>query len=312
MTYNVEGLPEPARFNRSAKLAEIRKRINEMMATKSAPDILVVQEMFSDDAIAKLKALAYPNFIYGPTKADVGGAAMSAVRLAGLSPPPVKLQPSGVAIFSRYPINFRRKRAFGLLTCAGIDCLANKGGLLAQISIPGVPVPLYVATTHMNAQDVSKAPERMHLAAHQQQTRELAALLETSDATGPLIIAGDFNMRSAPKRYQTFKRLIPYPTAHHYCQRHRDQCRSQIPLDQPDPWLTTQDLQFFRDGSAVGIQPEALELRFRTDVARESLSDHSAQLVRWRLRWPMLMTPMPGSCDYQPSLLDRLIPKTGI
>lgn len=312
MTYNVEGLPEPARFNRSPKLAEIRRRINAMMAKKKAPDILVVQEMFSDDAIAKLKALAYPNFIYGPTKADVGGAAMSAVRLAGLNPPPAKLQPSGVAIFSRFPIKFRRKRAFGLLTCAGIDCLANKGGLLAQISIPGVPVPLYIATTHMNAQKVSQAPEWMHLAAHQKQTRELAVLLTKSDATGPLIIAGDFNMQDAPKRYEAFKRLIPYPSAHHYCQQHRDTCTSQVPLDQPEPWLTTQDLQFFRDGAAVSLRPESLELRFRTDVARERLSDHSAQFVRWRLRWPMLMAPMPGSCDYQPPLLDRLFPKTGV
>lgn len=312
MTYNVEGLPEPARFNRGANLAEIRKRINELMAQNRAPDILVVQEMFSDDAIAKLKALAYPNFIYGPTKADVGGSAMAAVRLAGLNPPPAKLQPSGVAIFSRFPIKFRRKRAFGLFNCAGIDCLANKGGLLAQISIPGVPVPLYIATTHMNAQDVSKVPEAMHLAAHRRQTIELAALLKQSDANGPLIVAGDFNMRRAPKRYHSFRRLIPYPTALHYCQRHRDTCMSQIPLDQPEPWLTTQDLQFFRDGAAASLRPEKLELKFRTDVARERLSDHSAQLVRWRLRWPMLMAPTPGSCDYQPPLLDRLFSKTGV
>lgn len=312
MTYNVEGLPEPARFGRVDKLAEIKRRIDRMMANGTAPDILVVQEMFSEEAIAMLKAMAYPNFAYGPTTADFGGSADSAVRLAGVEPPRAKLQPSGVAIFSRFPIKFRSKRAFGVFNCAGIDCLANKGGLLAQISIPGLPVPLYVATAHMNAQDVSKVPESMHLSAHRRQAAELAELLKESTSDSPLIVAGDFNMRRAPKRYQTFHSLIPHPTVHQYCQRHRDQCRSEVPLDGPAPWLTTQDLQFFRDGSSVSLRPETLELRFRKDDPQDGLSDHDAQLVRWRLRWPMLMTPQPGSCDYQPRLFERLFPKTGV
>lgn len=312
MTYNVEGLPEPARFGRKGKLAEIKRRINKMMAEGKAPDILVVQEMFSEDAITLLKSMAYPNFTYGPTAADFGGAAVAAVRLAGLQPPPAKLQPSGVAIFSRFPIKSRRKRPFGLFNCAGIDCLANKGGLLTQISIPGVPVPLYIATAHMNAQAVSKVPESLHLPAHRRQAAELAELLRESKEDSPLIIAGDFNMRQAPKRYRTFHNLIPYPSAHHYCKLHRNQCRSEVPLDGPMPWLTTQDLQFFRGGAAVSLRPETLELRFKTDSPSDALSDHSAQLVRWRLSWPMLMTPIPGSCEYKPPLFERLFPKTGI
>lgn len=312
MTYNVEGLPEPARFGRSRKLAEIKRRIDRMMSEGKAPDILVIQEMFSKEAIAMLKAMAYPNFTYGPTTADIGGTAVKALRLAGVEPPTVKLQPSGVAIFSRFPIIFRHKRAFGIFNCAGIDCLANKGSLLATISIPGVPVPLDVATAHMNAQNVSRVPESIHLPAHQRQTAELAELLKESKGDSPLIVAGDFNMRAAPKRYETFHRLIPYPTAHQYCQKHRDQCRSEVPLDGPEPWLTTQDIQFFRNGASVSLRPETLELRFKSDDPVDGLSDHSAHLVRWRLSWPMLMSPLPGSCEYQPPLFERLFPKAGV
>ena len=37
------------------------------------------------------------------------------------------------------------------MACAGFDCLANKGVLLARIAVPGMAQPLTVANAHLNA-----------------------------------------------------------------------------------------------------------------------------------------------------------------
>jgi endonuclease/exonuclease/phosphatase family metal-dependent hydrolase len=300
MTYNVEGLPPELHGDRAKDLGLIKQSFNAMIAKGTAPDILVVQEMFTDDAIQKLRAIRYPNFIYGPTRRDVK-APLPVVRLAGYAPqmPNVRAQPSGLAIFSRYPVTAHRKRAFGYTSCSGADCLANKGMMIADIAIPGVPVPLRVATTHMNAQDASGMPERVHRHAHRQQSGELADFLNDSDDQTPMIIAGDFNMRSSPARFAHFNARIPHITAHHYCHQNRAECSAAIPLRVSAPWLTTQDLQFFKDGIAAKLRPVALSHWFDAPQRGGALSDHAAQRVRWTLRWPIHLQPMAGSCDYK-------------
>ena len=40
---------------------------------------------------------------------------------------------------------------FGRHSCAGYDCLANKGVMLIEIAIPGMPEPLFVLNTHLNS-----------------------------------------------------------------------------------------------------------------------------------------------------------------
>lgn len=300
MTYNVEGLPPELHGDRAKDLARIKQSFNDMIAKDTAPDILVVQEMFTDDAIAKLRAIRYPNFIYGPTRRDVV-APLPVVRLAGYAPqmPSIRAQPSGVAILSRYPVTAHRKRAFGYISCSGADCLANKGMMIADIAIPGVPVPLRVATTHMNAQDASGMPERVHLHAHRQQSEELADFLGDFDDQAPMIIAGDFNMRASPARFAHFNSRIPHITAHHYCNQNRGECSAAIPLQPPAPWLTTQDLQFFKNGSAAKLRPVQLSHWFDTPERGGALSDHAAQRVRWTLSWPIHLKPLAGSCDYK-------------
>jgi endonuclease/exonuclease/phosphatase family metal-dependent hydrolase len=300
MTYNVEGLPREFHGDRAKDLTRIKQSFNAMIAKGTAPDILVVQEMFTDDAIAKLRAIRYPNFIYGPTRRDVE-APLPVVRLAGYAPemPNIRAQPSGVAILSRYPVTAHRKRAFGYYSCSGADCFANKGMMIAEIGIPGVPVPIRVATTHMNAQDASGMPSRVHLHAHRQQSEELADFLNDFDDQAPIIIAGDFNMRASPARFAHFNSRIPHITAHHYCHKNRDECRALIPLPAPAPWLTTQDLQFFKDGSAAKLRPVQLSHWFDSAAQGGVLSDHAAHRVRWTLSWPMFTQPTSGSCDYK-------------
>jgi endonuclease/exonuclease/phosphatase family metal-dependent hydrolase len=308
MTYNVEGLPPQFHGDRSEDLTRIKQSFNAMIADGTAPDILVVQEMFTDDAIEKMRAIRYPNFIYGPTRRDVE-APLPVVRIAGLAPemPNVRMHPSGLAIFSRYPITTHKKRAFGYASCSGADCAANKGMVIAEISIPRIPVPLRVATTHMNAQNASGMPERVHRHAHRQQSEELADFLGDFDGEAPMIIAGDFNMRASPARFAHFNARIPHKTAHHYCHENSKECSATISLTSPTPWLTTQDLQFFKDGVAAKLRPVKLSHWFDAPERGGALSDHAAQRVRWTLSWPIHLQPLAGSCDYKGiPALDRL------
>jgi endonuclease/exonuclease/phosphatase family metal-dependent hydrolase len=309
MTYNVEGLPPELHGDRSKDLARIKHSFDVMIAKGDAPDILVVQEMFTEAAITKLRAIGYPNFIYGPTRRDIE-APLPVVRLAGYAPqmPNVKAQPSGLAIFSRYPITAHRKRAFGYTSCSGADCLANKGMVIAEVAIPGIPVPIRVATTHMNAQDVSGMPEPAHRHTHRQQSNELAEFLSGFDDQAPMIIAGDFNMRASPARFDHFTAKIPHETAHHYCYQNPRECSAAIPLTAPTPWLTTQDLQFFKDGNVTKLRPVKLSHWFDSEKNGGELSDHYAQRVTWELRWPMHIQPILGSCDYKGiPMLDSLL-----
>jgi endonuclease/exonuclease/phosphatase family metal-dependent hydrolase len=309
MTYNVEGLPPEFHGDRSQDLARIQQSFNAMIANGSAPDIVVVQEMFTDDAIAKLRAIKYPNFSYGPLRRDIPEP-LPAVRFAdyAIAAPNIRMQPSGLAIFSRYPIKTVRKRAFGYTSCSGADCFANKGMMIAQIAIPGMPVPLQVATTHMNAQDASGMPERLHLNAHHQQSKELRDFLSDFDNQAPMIIAGDFNMRASPARFARFTSLIPHKSAHHYCHYNRNLCRSSVPLKSAAPWLTTQDLQFYKDGASAKLRPVELSNWFNAPNRGGKLSDHDAQLVHWKLSWPIHTRPISGSCDFKgiPSLKELL------
>ena len=68
---------------------------------------------------------------------------------------------SGLTILSNFPIEERSSQPFYRGACGGYDCLANKGILLVAITIPGVPEPIEIFTTHMNSKRASgESPER--------------------------------------------------------------------------------------------------------------------------------------------------------
>src|SRR6187455_2984135 len=59
LTYNIEGLPFPARADRGADLREIARRLAEFRSTGQAPDIVVFQEVFSKDAARAVTDTGY-------------------------------------------------------------------------------------------------------------------------------------------------------------------------------------------------------------------------------------------------------------
>src|SRR5262245_8078829 len=66
LTYNIEGLPFPARNNRGPYLREIAQRLADFRASGEGPDIILFQEVFSKDAARAVTEAGYRSVATGP------------------------------------------------------------------------------------------------------------------------------------------------------------------------------------------------------------------------------------------------------
>ena len=290
LTYNVEGLQWPARRGRAPKLARIGEILRSLRSQGRAPDVVLFQEVFSRAAVRAVKDSGYPYMIGGPSRTSSSTDTVADARRKG-RPRPTKGEigfrfiGSGLVIASRWPVTFAVRDAYSRKTCAGFDCLSNKGVVLVRIALPGVPTPVEIADTHMNAQKASKVSTERHRAAHRYQSEELALFLERHHAPqAPLILGGDFNMRRSMERFAAFRSRIPFAQVHEHCAP-PGRCDVRLSWDGDAPWMDTQDLQFFASGGEVQVTPLRVEAMF--DGAPESprLSDHDGLRVLYRLSW---------------------------
>jgi endonuclease/exonuclease/phosphatase family metal-dependent hydrolase len=296
LTFNIEGLGFPARSGRAAELKQIGARLAAMRAAGTGPDIILFQEMFSGTAKAAVAASGYPAIASGPrrTTRASGSTSEALPGKAKLKRGEVGLHftGSGLAIASRYPILSTQMRAYGKSACAGIDCLANKGIMLARIAILGVPTPIDIYDTHMNSKGASKAPEPRHLAAHDRQALEASQFIDsTHDDAFPVILGGDFNMRHSESRWENFSRYQSLSLVHRVCADQASECDVRMSWDGDAPWMDTQDLQFFWSGDLASIRPVRVEAVFDGSPDSPQLSDHDGFMVTYRIEWPSGATP---------------------
>lgn len=301
LIYNVEGLPWPARKGRARYLDKIGAELGNLRKTGAAPDIVMLQEVFSPRAVKILSRTGYPNIAAGPgakaqrrlRSAEIPEAFVKGRRLLKGEKGPVLLG-SGLYVLSRFPIISVETEPFSRHACAGLDCMSNKGVLLARIAVPGAPTPIDVFTTHMNAQHASRVDiERTH-AAHAFQTDESAIFLSWArDDRNPLIFGGDFNMRNAQSRLDHFAYRKPYAIVRQYCTVVVADCDIKMSWDGDEPWLDTQDLQGFESGEIADIRPIRAEVIFDRPENGGKLSDHDGYLVAYRLSWPAALAPLP-------------------
>jgi endonuclease/exonuclease/phosphatase family metal-dependent hydrolase len=307
LTYNMEGLAWPARHGRAAELREIGRQLNALRSRGSDPDIVLFQEMFRGVAKEAVAATGYPAIASGP-----GRTTRPSVKEVAPLPGRAKIQRgelgfhltgSGLAIASRYPILETQTRAYGKKACAGFDCLANKGIMLARLRIPGVPGDIDIYNTHMNAARASKAPQSRNLAAHERQALQASEFIETThdDAT-PVILGGDFNMRHSEERWENFSRYQSLKLVHQVCADPTSRCDVRMSWDGDAPWMDTQDLQFFWPGRAVSIRPVRVEALFDGTPGSPRLSDHDGFMVTYELSW-LASASMPASCSAGPNRL---------
>lgn len=287
LIYNIEGLPWPARSGRAPSLTQIGTILKQLNASGDAPDLVLFQEAFSKAAIRSVKGSGYPYMAGGPSRTQ-RSIDRTQVRKPGRPPwlkgeLGIRFAGSGLVIASRYPLMAIMSDPYSRKTCAGFDCLSNKGVMMVRVAVPGLPSPVDVASTHMNAQRASKVQERRHLAAHQAQVRELRLFLDRyHDPRNPLILGGDFNMRGSTARFETFRRHVPMTLVHEHCLAVPG-CDIALSWDGDEPWMDTQDLQLFSSGARVAVRPIRVEAMFDGSAGSPRLSDHDGFRVTYRL-----------------------------
>ena len=292
LTYNLEGLGWPARSRRARALQDIGRRLAAMRAAGTAPDVVMFQEMFSGAAKRTVADSDYPAIVTGPRRTTRPDASTTE-RLPGKARIKrgeigLRMTGGGLAIASRYAITHRAARAYGHRSCAGFDCLANKGIVLARITLPGVPTPIDLYDTHMNSRGASRAPAARSLAAHDRQALEASEFIDrTHDDRYPLIFGGDFNMRHSEERWENFSRYQSLLLVHRVCIAPGSGCDVRMSWDGDAPWMDTQDLQFFWSGAQMSIRPIRVEATFDGGPSGPRLSDHDGFLVTYELKWPV-------------------------
>lgn len=301
LSYNIEGLGWPARGGRRPSLRAISRRLANLRDAGEAPDVIMVQEMFSRAAIRSMVDTGYANRVTGPARTQ-----RKTMPPADPMPGPYRwtkgemgfhVLNSGLAIFSRFPITHSRSEPYGAHRCAGFDCLSNKGVLFARMAIPGVPVAIDLFNTHLNSQKTSGVAPARHTLSHDLQSRELAAFLDrNAHPDAPMILGGDFNMKDSPERFAQFgvvsDRMM---LVHEWCARQRLLCDVRLSWDGDEPWMDTHDLQLFRGTRDAILTPIRVEAMFDGSPGDPQLSDHDGFLVTYRLSWnnPVSARPNP-------------------
>jgi len=284
MTYNVEGLPWPVRLGRAEKLVAIGERLAHMRQQGRQPRVLLLQEAFSDDARA-IRALAgYRHAAYGPA-ADMRAPAAFApdpdFEAAGSlfkGERSGKLLDSGLIILSDYPIVSVRTEPFPV--CAGYDCLANKGMMIAMIAVPGAPVPIALVNLHMNARKASGVSYTRANAAYRRQAQALRRFLDQHAAGLPTIVAGDFNIgRSAARRAMVRDALAwrdggaPSDVLS-ACASASTACQGGLPADAQRSMRRAKDWQFLLGGGGSEWRVRRVVAPFGREKGGGMLSDH--------------------------------------
>ncbi|MET1755016.1 endonuclease/exonuclease/phosphatase family protein [Novosphingobium sp. RD2P27] len=290
LTYNIEGLAWPARRGRARYLREIGARLAKLREAGQSPDVVLFQEVFSNNAKRAVAATGYSATTSGP-KRTTRAPRPRPDPLPGRSSPKrgelgIRFLGSGLAIASRYPIVHTEVQAYGRRSCAGIDCLSNKGLVLARIIMPGVPTPVDLYNTHMNSRLASRAPAEREAAAHDRQSLMASEFINRTHLDAyPLVFGGDFNMANSEARWDHFSRHQSLSLVHHVCNEPSSGCDVRMSWDGDAPWMDTQDLQFFWSGDVVSIRPVRVEAMFDGSPGSPMLSDHDGFLVTYELAW---------------------------
>lgn len=311
LTYNIEGLPWPARSNRGPELEEIGQRLAAFRSAGEGPDIIVFQEVFSKDAARAVQATGYRSITSGPgrrsaqapnTEGGLPGRRRALRGEIGLN-----FTSSGLVMATDYPMISTAYMPFARGSCAGFDCLSNKGVLFAELAIPGVPGRVDIYTTHMNSQGASGVSEERHAPAHARQTAEMAEFARThGSADDPLVAAGDFNMRNSDARYYTFTREVPLDNVHRYCSENPGACEIKQEWPHDDQWRRVQNLQLYTSGDDVTVRPIRVEGMFDGGPSGPVLSDHNGFRVTYEFSWPVGEGTEQPTCPWKPgSALQR-------
>lgn len=212
MTYNVMGLPWPVAFGREEALGQIADRLADLRAQRRQPHILLLQEAFIADPVEFARRAGYAHVAAGPDVAMRSPVTSLPADQAFLQDARWdrgeaigKRMGSGLLILSDWPIMAVDRIAYPAFACAGFDCLANKGAMIAHLRVPGVAAPVAIVNSHLNARKAAGVPVARSLRAFDRQAGLLTAFVNRHvPRDRMMILGGDFNIGGDRQRIAAF------------------------------------------------------------------------------------------------------------
>lgn len=297
MTYNVKGLPWPIAQGRSEALRQIAVRFRTLRRAGRQPRVILLQEAFSAEAALLATGAGYPYVVSGPdtdfrtpATIDKGDAEYLKQIRWDRGEQIGKQLDSGLIILSDYPIIRADRMAFPDFACAGFDCLANKGVLIAHLDVPGSG-PVSIVNAHLNARRAAGVPVGRSQRAYERQVDLMARFVARhAPRSRPLILGGDMNVGHDPDRRQAFfggfTRLgLRFVTpGFSGAQQALDRGAATGAGVRDDLALAARhakDWLFARDADGAAMQVVRAEVPFGSEGQGEPLSDHFGYVIHY-------------------------------
>ena len=290
LTYNVKGLPWPLANSRSNSLKKIGERLRQLRVKGQQPEIVLLQEVFTDDARKIAQISGYRYVADGPSADDQSAIKATqadrqfAAEGSWLKGENIgKLAGSGLQILSDFPITAVYKNPFPDYGCAGYDCLSNKGAMLAVIDVEPLGTFVQIGNIHMNSKRHSRASPERRIFAYQRQVDATYDFFKSHyDERYPLVFGGDFNIGYMAKRADIlFEKDWPIKLQNDglrtLATRTSMQPDAQVALDKSADW------QFSKSGRRALIQIKSVDVPFRKSKLGQSLSDHVGYTINYGL-----------------------------
>jgi len=287
LSYNIEGLPWPARSGRGADLTRIAAQLEGLRAAGQQPHVVLFEEAFSRDARAIAAKAGYRYIADGPGASDAGAPPASIADKAFKAAARFfsgekwgKWRGSGLRIASDFPILDVKRLAY--TTCAGMDCLANKGAMLVTIAVPGVAQPVAIVDTHLNSRRAARVSADRSFYAYQRQVDALTDFVRANIRPGmPFIVAGDFNAGQEPRRRDYLLRQAaewrsdaPVRAALDTCLQAGNLCPTANRADLAFSQKRGRDYQLFASGEGASLTLKSMAALFGHGSDGRMLSDH--------------------------------------
>jgi endonuclease/exonuclease/phosphatase family metal-dependent hydrolase len=297
MTYNIKGLPWPIALGRETALASIADRLASLRRNGRQPHIILLQEAFTPEAARIAARAGYAHVAAGPDASFRTSIAPDRDDIAYLADARWdrgegvdKQLGSGLLILSDYPITRVDRMAFPDFACAGFDCLANKGILIAHLQVPGAG-QVSVVNTHLNARKAAGVPIDRSQRAFSRQVELLAHFVAAhAPAEQAMILGGDMNIGKDARRASAFfprfaQARLAFVNPHLGGARRAlaqeacpdaDTCHDlTVASEEAKDWL------FARDARHAPMPITAAHVPFGTERTATPLSDHFGYVINY-------------------------------
>ncbi len=292
--YNIRGIPtlinKLQKWGGDGRFEKIAAEFNEKLAKGTAPDVLVLNEVFSDSAKRAMKKIKYP---YRVESGSMQGNQSN------------DLYGNGLMILSRYPITDQWDIDFGdaegsdsgffAWTSRRVENRVSKGMIAVKIKVPRLPQEILVFGTHLISQS------ELDKARTAQVNQILNSLVPETPAHSTLSFwSGDFNFKPRHPSYHAFVKGLEaqdfkVQDLGEYCVSNLSSCETELTgkADKNNLYKNSNDRQFWsisRDSTVnqIEVQPTALRIllgKNRIQGNTKPLSDHFLYQGEYLLKW---------------------------